>query len=813
VSQVTPDTPAALRFLRHVYPDGPWALTALEKDRKTIETRTFSPGDPDSGVAELENWLKAENGARNLYWSVGEVRAPVKKKADKEDIGRVHFLHVDIDAAEGKPLAQELERIRLLVTDNLPPGVPRPTFIIFSGGGYQAFWRLKQPITTDTNAQVAEVERYNIWLAGKFGGDHCHDVSRIMRLPGSCNLPGAKKALKGRVPALAVMLHNTNVRHDISTFEQAPLEQSAPTAAAPKVDTANIARVSSVDELDAWEVPDRVKVVLVQGHDPDNPKAKDNSRSAWLFDAVCQLVRKTVPDEVIFSLITDRDYKISASVLENKKPAKYALRQIAKAKEFVIEPWLAKMNEQFAVIQNWGGKCRVIKEVEDPALNRSRLTSQGKDDFCQAWCNKFVTLGQDAKGLDIKAAVGAWWFSHERRREYSHLVFAPGVDGTALGGPYNLWQGFAVEPVAGDCRLFLDHLHRNICNGVHEHSEWLLDHLAHMVQHPAQPGYVAVALQGDKGAGKGAFVKYFGALWGRHFLQVSEPSHLTGHFNSHLRDCVVLFADEAFHQGDKKHEATLKRIVTEETLAIEGKGKDIELSPNYLHIFMATNEDWAVPATYRERRFFVLTVADNNLQDTEAGGYFSRLAHERDHGGLEALLHLLQTRDVTDFNPRTCPETKALRHQKKLTQSSWEDIFDEMLHDGATLDPREVKQRAFGTAACVSVDAIVAELDRRGVKVKPGDKPLHTTVGMFLRKMAPDGAASKQVWVATADGEKTRHRFWPLRSLAELRAGRRKVVPVFDREDRVAWAYDLDDPLPETHPGQGELEGESRGES
>ena len=49
-------------------------------------------------------------------------------------------------------------------------------------------------------------------------------------------------------------------------------------------------------------VSDRVKIIIAQGRHPDETKPEDNSRSAWLFDAVCNLVRQGVPDDTIFSL-------------------------------------------------------------------------------------------------------------------------------------------------------------------------------------------------------------------------------------------------------------------------------------------------------------------------------------------------------------------------------------------------------------------------------------------------------------------------------------------------------------------------------
>ena len=76
------------------------------------------------------------------------------------------------------------------------------TVIIDSGGGYQAFWRLREPVVLTPN-NVVELEGYNKRLAAALGGDDCHNLDRIMRLPGTINLPDAKKRERGRVPALA----------------------------------------------------------------------------------------------------------------------------------------------------------------------------------------------------------------------------------------------------------------------------------------------------------------------------------------------------------------------------------------------------------------------------------------------------------------------------------------------------------------------------------------------------------------------------------------------------------------------------------
>jgi len=55
--------------------------------------------------------------------------------------------------------------------------------------------------------------------------------------------------------------------------------------------------------------------------------------------------------------------------------------------------------------------------------------------------------------------------------------------------------------------------------------------------------------------------------------------------------------------GDVPNVGILKALITEETLAIEYKGKDVVHIKNHVRLLIATNRDWAVPAGLEERRF------------------------------------------------------------------------------------------------------------------------------------------------------------------------------------------------------------------
>lgn len=665
MGSISTDNRAALEFLRLYEPEGPWVLTCISTDRKGIDSQSFTPKQ----IPKLERWLEDYNGERNIYFHVNSTLGGSFRKARRENVKALDFLHVDIDPRAGEDIASEQSRCLGLLTDKLPEGVPEPTFVIFSGGGYQGFWRLEEPVPIDGDLDRAEdAKLYNMQLELLFGADNCHNIDRIMRLPGTINLPDARKKKKGRVPVLATLHSHNEVAYPIETFTKAAEvqgpDESGFTETKPKVEIGGeVERVMDLDELDKWSVPNRVKIIIAQGSHPDEPKEGDNSRSAWLFDACCNLARCEVPENIIYSLITDPEWGISESVIELKGNTahKYAVRTITRAMEHAKDPALEELNGQFAVIETLGGKCRIIEEVIDPALDRPRLTIQSFQDFTNRYSHRTIQVGVTAEGIPKYMPLGKWWLTNPSRRQFHTVTFAPGKD---VGRSYNLWKGFACEARPGDCSLFLAHIRDNICSGSEEHFDYTMGWLARMIQNPATPGEVALVLRGGRGTGKSFFATQLGKLLGRHFLHVSNSSHLTGNFNSHLRDLVLLFADEAFFAGDKKHASILKTLITESTLTIERKGVDVENAPNFIHLIMASNDKHVVPAGEMERRFFVLDVGVEHQQDTS---YFRAMATELDNGGREALLHHLREYDLSEFNVRQVPQTRALQHQKLLS--------------------------------------------------------------------------------------------------------------------------------------------------
>lgn len=752
------DTKQSIDFLQHWAPDGPWVLTSIRPDAGKTQTETFTGKDIDA----LTKWIEERQGIQNIYFAVNPPMHPMRTKAAKNDIKGMVALHVDIDPRVGEPIDLERQRAERL----LKAFDPRPTVIIDSGGGYQGFWKLDKLYETDGNeAKAADYEAYNIQLEVLFQADKCHNIDRIMRLPGTINVPNEKKKRKGRKPALAKIVEADWSRvYPLTKFTPAPRVQTSGiggNGGGVKI-SGNLADINLDDLPDG--VSDRTKQLIVLGEDRDDVN-RYSSRSEVVWAVLCELVRAGCSDDVMAAIMLDADYGISGHILDQQRPQQYAARQIKRAREFSINPHLLELNDLHAVIEDIGGKCRVVSEVMDYSLDRTRLTRQSFEDFRNRYMHIQIEVGHDKDGKAVTMPMGKWWLQNKNRRQYRTIVFAPGHE---VENCYNLWKGFSCEAKPGNCQLLLDHILHNVCRDNAEHNEYILNWMARAVQSPDSPGQVAIVLRGRMGTGKSFMAKAFGSLWGRHFLQVSDPKHLIGSFNSHLRDCVVLFADEAFYAGDKKHESILKTMVTEETIMIEGKGVDAEAAPNYVHLMMASNNDWVVPAGGDERRFFVLDVGDKHMQDK---AYFRAITQQLDHGGREAFLYTLLNRSLDGFDVRHFPKTAALQDQKVMSFTSEEQWWFEKLQDG------EIGANGWPT------DILKRELQDDYFKYAEQQKIMRratpTTLGKFLAKAlpAPYPIAFQQPHEDVVQDEyghqsyrKTRAWFYKLPPLSDARA-------------------------------------------
>ena len=309
-----PNTELPVQFLQSMVRDARITLVAIP-ERGTLKARTFSRSD----VSGLRKFIREYYGEVNIFWQINPLCADVaNRKAKKQNVAHAELLHVDIDNLGG------LDRLRGFN--------PSPTAVVFSGGGYHAYWLLDTP-----SSDFALVERLNAALAKALGGDVCAiDVSRLLRVPYTINLPNDKKRERGREPV------ESYVVEELTDFTRRyPIEELAGalrdfTQLRDSASLPSSAPARSV-ELDEDGLPvglsefDRRLAI-------DGPMAgpcEYHSRSEGVWRFLCQCARLHVPLAVSAGIITNRRYAISESILDKPKPSEHAMRQAERAWEAV----------------------------------------------------------------------------------------------------------------------------------------------------------------------------------------------------------------------------------------------------------------------------------------------------------------------------------------------------------------------------------------------------------------------------------------------------------------------------------------------
>ena len=174
-----------------------------------------------------------------------------------------------------------------------------------------------------------------------------------------------------------------------------------------------------------------------------------------------------------------------------------------------------------------------------------------------------------------------------------------------------------------------------------------------------------------------------------------------------------------------------------------------------MKLFMASNENWVIPAGKLERRFFVLDVSPAKQQNTK---YFGALVKQLENGGYEALYHDLLYRDLSNFNHRDCPRTDALAEQQLYSMSPVEAYWYGILEEGVLPGAKRVSKGVYLPAEWGLVEKKVLHRDFVNLARERGELhlPDRSQFGKQLKKLLPPGYPKnsrptinqkrKQVW-------------------------------------------------------------------
>lgn len=365
--------------------------------------------------------------------------------------------------------------------------------------------------------------------------------------------------------------------------------------------------------------------------------------------------------------------------------------------------------------------------------------------------------------LDNRTPIAKAWIEWLGRREYSGgIVFKPGEK--EQDNEYNLFRGWEIEPSKeGSCNLFLRHIRDVVCGGNEADTVWVLDWLAHIFQYPQEKPETVLALQGVPGAGKSIVGKVLKRLLGDALLATAEASQVTGRFNGHLANCLVLQAEEAFWYKDYHAERVLKHLATGEYLAIERKGVDLVNMRNFTRLLLTTNKDAVWPTSIDDRRLAIFRVSPAHARDRT---YFAAMLDQLEDGGYGRLLDFFLSREIDRDRLFDAPRTEALEEQAAYSLSPEEEWYLELLLSGELPFSNKTEVRD-GGAARVPVSVLY---DSYAESVPRRYEPMNEKAfGYFLRNLPGETTEQRVLVTSGRRGRRVRSRWYELPPLPHCR--------------------------------------------
>lgn len=289
-------------------------LVAIKPDTGDVRGTWFGNDAPAAA-----GWANAQNaGGANVYWTVNVTRRGFNGKPKKTDIAGARFLHVDVDPPkDGSAFDREV------IVAKLDGMRHPPCLVIDSGNGVQAFWRLEEPLQNQE-----AVEALNQRLAQFVGGDSCHNIDRLMRLPGGINYPDARKAARGRIPAATAILQADTGETVQAEEMHAILPEFVGVASGSRtrrgqVDLRDV-EILSLAELGIRE--DDILARVIRNGDPAR-------RSEAVMKAVGMLVRRgRFEDAQIAGVLLNPEHRVGDHLRDQANPLRSLSRAIGRAR-------------------------------------------------------------------------------------------------------------------------------------------------------------------------------------------------------------------------------------------------------------------------------------------------------------------------------------------------------------------------------------------------------------------------------------------------------------------------------------------------
>jgi len=194
----------------------------------------------------------------------------------------------------------------------------------------------------------------------------------------------------------------------------------------------------------------------------------------------------------------------------------------------------------------------------------------------------------------------------------------------------NTYLPISTGRVPGDPTPFVRHMTKLLPND--RDRDILMHYLASVVRNPGLKAQWWPLIQGAEGNGKSLLNRLMQFCVGQRYSHLVNPEAMakTGNqFNAWIERNLFVGIEEIYVNNRRDFLETFKTTVTDDRIAVEGKGSNQDTGDNRVNGLLFTNHRDAIPVTVDSRRYCIFYTAQQSAADIErdgmGGNYFPDL--------------------------------------------------------------------------------------------------------------------------------------------------------------------------------------------
>lgn len=246
---------------------------------------------------------------------------------------------------------------------------------------------------------------------------------------------------------------------------------------------------------------------------------------------------------------------------------------------------------------------------------------KSRDSIINMW--RHISIGKSSVGTAI-LFIHKWLDGYDKIHIYNDIDIYP-YPRVCPENHYNLWSDFEIERRVPERTVETMNMQMGIIkrfrkyllvlvNGVKEHRDWLERWIAHSIQLPGEKIGKCIIFIGKEGSGKTTLVNILRRMMGKDRVRtfVKPERDLFGDFNAGVDKCYIVNLNETQSaQTSGEFYDLFKALITDDTIDVNTKNKDVITVSSYHRIIVTTNNSTPITQADRnDRRFVVFRTSD-----------------------------------------------------------------------------------------------------------------------------------------------------------------------------------------------------------